>query len=62
MHVALESITVHPDYDHTTLDNDIAVLRLAQTIIMNDIIRPICLPKTTPEFDVVIFLTIFLMV
>ena len=59
MHVALESITVHPDYNSTTWDNDIAVLRFAQTIVMNDIIRPICLPTTVEEFNMVLYINYF---
>ncbi|XP_029342578.1 venom protease [Acyrthosiphon pisum] len=43
------SIKLHPDYDHATHANDIAIVRLNKPTIYNSFIRPICLPKTNME-------------
>jgi len=42
-------IRIHPDYDHATHANDIAILRLNKPTVYNSFIRPICLPKTNME-------------
>ncbi|XP_050055388.1 trypsin-2-like isoform X1 [Aphis gossypii] len=42
-------IRLHPDYDHATHANDIAIVRLNKPTIYNSYIRPICLPKTNME-------------
>ncbi|XP_022176193.1 serine protease persephone-like [Myzus persicae] len=42
-------IRLHPDYDHATHANDIAIVRLNRPTIYNSFIRPICLPKTNME-------------
>lgn len=39
-------ITVHPSYSRATLQNDLAVLKLAQRVEFNDRIKPICLPDS----------------
>jgi len=38
----ISDIYLHPDYDATTLDNDIAIVKLNQKVIFNDTVRPIC--------------------
>jgi len=45
----VSDIRLHPDYDHATHANDIAILRLNKPTIYNSFIRPICLPKTNME-------------
>jgi secreted trypsin-like serine protease len=42
-------IRVHPDYDHATHANDIAIVKLNRATAYNSFIRPICLPKTNME-------------
>jgi len=44
--VGVAEIVIHPQYNARSRDqpNDIALLRLAQTIVYNDFIKPICLP------------------
>jgi len=38
-------IIVHPDYNETTLDNDIAILKLASPLTFNNDVQPACLPN-----------------
>ena len=46
----------HPDYNDRSLwDSDVALLRLGETVIMNDVVRPICLPNSTDNYDLVRF-------
>ena len=46
----------HPDFNNRSLwDSDVALLRLGETVIMNDAVRPICLPSNTNDYDLVRF-------
>lgn len=42
--VPIERGTIHPQYNSSTVANDIAVLRLKREILFTDAIHPICLP------------------
>uniref|UniRef100_A0A182QUT5 CLIP domain-containing serine protease n=1 Tax=Anopheles farauti TaxID=69004 RepID=A0A182QUT5_9DIPT len=44
--VAVESSTVHPEYDEPSHANDIALVRLARSIQYTDFVQPVCLPLT----------------
>ncbi|XP_016371391.1 serine protease 27-like [Sinocyclocheilus rhinocerous] len=44
------TIIVHPSYDRTTNNNDIAVLRLSARVTFNDYIRPVCLAAQSSIF------------
>ncbi|XP_068244687.1 serine proteinase stubble-like isoform X2 [Palaemon carinicauda] len=39
-------ITVHPRYSRSTLQNDLAVLKLSQNVVFTERIKPICLPPS----------------
>ncbi|KAJ8942809.1 hypothetical protein NQ318_022823 [Aromia moschata] len=39
-------IILHPDFDPATLKNDIALMRLSQSVAFNDVIQPVDLPST----------------
>ncbi|XP_055955627.1 coagulation factor X-like [Patella vulgata] len=41
----VSSITIHPNYGVSSVQNDIAVLTLDQPLVYSDCIQPICLPK-----------------
>lgn len=43
---------LHKEYNPHTVDNDIALIRLQETIRFNDHVRPICLPKTNKRLPV----------
>uniref|UniRef100_A0A8D2ILR4 Peptidase S1 domain-containing protein n=1 Tax=Varanus komodoensis TaxID=61221 RepID=A0A8D2ILR4_VARKO len=42
----VKAIMIHPEYEMTTYENDIAVFKLLTIVKYNDYIQPICLPKT----------------
>lgn len=44
-------VNVHPSYSRSTLQNDIAVLKLAQRVEYNDRIKPICLPGSDMNIE-----------
>nr|XP_002128632.1 mannan-binding lectin serine protease 1 [Ciona intestinalis] len=41
----------HPRYNPSTWEYDVALLELDEPVIMNNVIRPICMPKTVADFD-----------
>lgn len=45
----LTDIRLHPDYDHATHANDIAIVKLNRPAVYNSFIRPICVAKTNME-------------
>lgn len=38
-------VIIHPNYDHSTMHNDLALLRLESPLNYNRWVRPICLPE-----------------
>merc|ERR1712193_375577 len=44
--IKVKKITLHPDYNSKTVDNDIAVLELAEDLTFTDKIKPACLPSS----------------
>merc|ERR1712117_562508 len=44
--VKVKKITLHPDYNSRTVDNDIALLELAEDLTFTDKIKPACLPSS----------------
>lgn len=47
----IEEIISHPDYDRGTQRNDIAIVKLNQTVEYTQFVRPICLPNAEPQPD-----------
>ncbi|XP_071805389.1 mannan-binding lectin serine protease 1-like [Asterias amurensis] len=47
---ALEIIK-HAEFDHVTLDYDVALIHLNESIQFNDVIRPICLPPQSTHIE-----------
>ncbi|KAL8616871.1 hypothetical protein ACOMHN_041790 [Nucella lapillus] len=45
-------LIVHPGYNHTTVDNDIALIQLDKPFILSDYLRPVCLPRPNQDIDV----------
>jgi len=41
---AISQIVNHPEYNRYTMDNDIALLKLAGEVVFTDYIQPVCLP------------------
>ncbi|XP_066501828.1 ST14 transmembrane serine protease matriptase b isoform X1 [Hoplias malabaricus] len=46
----IKQIISHPEYDHRTYDNDIALMKLDSAVNLNQNIWPVCLPAATHEF------------
>merc|ERR1712240_890328 len=44
--IKVKKITLHPDYNSKKVDNDIAVLELAEDLTFTDKIKPACLPSS----------------
>lgn len=44
-------IRMHTDFDETTYENDIAILKTHQKVLFNSYIWPICLPPTGESFE-----------
>lgn len=44
-------VIVHPQYDPSRIVNDVALLKLASPVPINDKIRPVCLPSNNHNFD-----------
>nr|XP_002131103.1 plasminogen [Ciona intestinalis] len=43
--VSFASILIHPNYNHATTDNDIAIITLTESVTYNNYVRPACLPQ-----------------
>ncbi|XP_058477751.1 chymotrypsin-like protease CTRL-1 [Solea solea] len=46
----VSQVIVHPDYNNTLLNNDIALMKLSSPISFTDYIRPVCLASKSSEF------------
>jgi len=42
--IRVERVIRHPSYDSSSVNNDIALLRLSRDVVFNDAVRPACLP------------------
>lgn len=41
----------HPDFDETTFENDISILKLHERVIFNSYIWPVCMPSNEDTFE-----------
>ncbi|XP_073346307.1 chymotrypsin-like protease CTRL-1 [Pagrus major] len=46
----LSQLIVHPDYNNTLFNNDIALMRLSSPVSFTNFIRPICLASNSSQF------------
>jgi len=42
--IPIEQIIIHPNYNPTGIDYDVALIKLRQQITFNNDVRPVCLP------------------
>lgn len=42
---SVERLILHPQFDPRNYDNDIALVRLSQEVVLNEVVRPVCLPQ-----------------
>ncbi|XP_061310341.1 suppressor of tumorigenicity 14 protein-like [Pezoporus flaviventris] len=47
---SIKRIVVHPQYDHSTSDYDIALLEMETPVFFSELVQPICLPSTSRVF------------
>lgn len=43
--LSVKHIFLHPQYDPNTFENDLALVELAESPVLNDFVMPICLPE-----------------
>ncbi|XP_076242357.1 trypsin-1 [Calliopsis andreniformis] len=48
---AVTEIRVHPDFDYTSYENDIAILKMHRSTVFNSYIWPVCLPPIDQTFE-----------
>ncbi|XP_017564365.2 mannan-binding lectin serine protease 1 isoform X2 [Pygocentrus nattereri] len=41
---SVERLVLHPHFDPRNYDNDIALVKLSQEVVLNEVVRPVCLP------------------
>nr|ACQ58652.1 Polyserase-2 precursor [Anoplopoma fimbria] len=46
----VSQIIVHPDYNNTLFNNDIALMKLSTSVTFTDYIRPVCLASSSSQF------------
>uniref|UniRef100_G3WF48 Peptidase S1 domain-containing protein n=1 Tax=Sarcophilus harrisii TaxID=9305 RepID=G3WF48_SARHA len=46
---SIKHILIHPAFDRTTMDNDIALLQMTEPFQFNHYVHPVCLPKKGQE-------------
>ena len=44
-HLGVKHITLHPQYDPNTFENDVALVELLESPVLNAFVMPICLPE-----------------
>jgi len=49
--ILVRDVTIHPNFNAATLDNDFAVIKLLDPVTFSDRIAPICLPTATNNYD-----------
>lgn len=47
---SVSEVIVHPDYNNTLFNNDIALMKLSSPVNFTDYIRPVCLASNSSEF------------
>lgn len=50
--VGLRRVVLHPQYNPSILDFDVAVLELAKPLVFNKYVQPVCLPLAIQKFPV----------
>lgn len=42
----MKEIHVNPDYSFKTLQGDVAVIELAEPVVLDNFVHPVCLPRS----------------
>ena len=46
-----KQLIVYPDFDHNTVNHDIALIQLDRPFEFNDYLRPVCLPRPNQTIE-----------
>ncbi|XP_076060017.1 transmembrane protease serine 9-like [Oratosquilla oratoria] len=49
--LGVDSVIIHPSYNSDTIDNDIALIRLAENAQLNNVVRPACMPDMNNDYS-----------
>merc|ERR1712064_257888 len=55
--INIDQVVKHPDWDSTTLENDIAIVKISSNVTYSESISPICLPDDYEDQDLVALLS-----
>ena len=47
----VKSVKFHPKFNNLFSYYDVAVLELEEALVINDFIKPVCLPEESTDFD-----------
>ncbi|XP_045152366.1 mannan-binding lectin serine protease 1 isoform X3 [Echinops telfairi] len=50
-HLMVKRTILHPLYNHTTFENDVGLVELSNSPVLDDFVMPICLPEGPPDED-----------
>lgn len=53
----MERVVLHPDFRPDNYNNDIALLRLSQQVVLSKLVRPVCLPP--PQREVLYYIILY---
>ncbi|XP_041587806.1 mannan-binding lectin serine protease 1 isoform X3 [Vulpes lagopus] len=56
-HLRVKRIFLHPLYDPNTFENDVALVELLESPVLNDFVMPICLPDEPPEEGAIVIVS-----
>nr|XP_055164349.1 mannan-binding lectin serine protease 1 isoform X3 [Nyctereutes procyonoides] len=56
-HLRVKRIFLHPLYDPNTFENDVALVELLESPVLNDFVMPICLPEEPPEEGAIVIVS-----
>ncbi|XP_051520829.1 mannan-binding lectin serine protease 1 isoform X1 [Myxocyprinus asiaticus] len=46
---SVEKVILHPQFDPQNYNNDIALVKLSQAVVLSELVRPVCLPRPGKE-------------
>ncbi|XP_029795517.1 mannan-binding lectin serine protease 1 isoform X2 [Suricata suricatta] len=56
-HLGVKRFLLHPLYDPNTFENDVALVELLDSPVLNDYVMPICLPKGPPQEEAMVIVS-----
>ncbi|XP_037694503.1 mannan-binding lectin serine protease 1 isoform X3 [Choloepus didactylus] len=56
-HLMVKYIILHPLYNPNTFENDVGLVELSQSAVLNDFVMPICLPEEPPQEGTIVIVS-----